>query len=89
MPKSDSRFRWEDPLLLEEQLTDEERLVRDTARDYAHQAWNLLRLTLPLHTFDNGVFCTGVQTVTAPFWGPATGVYRRSASYRVILHGVV
>ncbi len=35
MPKSDSRFRWEDPLLLEEQLTDEERLVRDTARDYA------------------------------------------------------
>lgn len=28
-------FRWEDPLLLEEQLTDEERMVRDTARDFA------------------------------------------------------
>ncbi|MGH6947777.1 MAG: acyl-CoA dehydrogenase [Kiloniellales bacterium] len=27
-------FRWEDPLLLEEQLSEEERLVRDAARDY-------------------------------------------------------
>ena len=27
-------FVWEDPLLLEEQLTEEERLVRDTAREY-------------------------------------------------------
>jgi glutaryl-CoA dehydrogenase len=29
------RFEWDDPLLLEEQLTDEERLIRDTAREYA------------------------------------------------------
>ena len=28
-------FQWEDPLLLDEQLSEEERLVRDTARDYA------------------------------------------------------
>jgi glutaryl-CoA dehydrogenase len=28
-------FVWEDPFLLEEQLTADERLVRDTARDYA------------------------------------------------------
>jgi len=28
-------FAWDDPLLLEDQLTEEERLVRDTARDYA------------------------------------------------------
>ena len=27
-------FRWEDPFLLEEQLTEEERMVRDTARNY-------------------------------------------------------
>ena len=27
-------FQWDDPLLLEEQLTDEERLVRDSARAY-------------------------------------------------------
>ncbi|HKY82889.1 MAG TPA: acyl-CoA dehydrogenase [Sphingobium sp.] len=30
-------FDWADPLLLEDQLTDEERLVRDTARAYAQQ----------------------------------------------------
>src|SRR5260221_5709437 len=27
-------FQWEDPLLLEDQLSEEERLVRDTARNY-------------------------------------------------------
>ena len=30
-----SRFLWEDPLLLDQQLSDEERLIRDTARDWA------------------------------------------------------
>jgi glutaryl-CoA dehydrogenase len=29
-----TRFQWEDPLLLEDQLTEEERLVRDSARAY-------------------------------------------------------
>jgi glutaryl-CoA dehydrogenase len=28
-------FQWDDPFQLEEQLSEEERLVRDTARDYA------------------------------------------------------
>jgi glutaryl-CoA dehydrogenase len=28
-------FVWEDPFLLEEQLSEEERMIRDTARDYA------------------------------------------------------
>jgi glutaryl-CoA dehydrogenase len=30
-------FNWSDPLLLDEQLTDEERLIRDSARDYAQE----------------------------------------------------
>ncbi len=30
-----SRFNWEDPLLLDGQLTDEERMLRDSARAYA------------------------------------------------------
>jgi glutaryl-CoA dehydrogenase len=30
-------FRWDDPLLLEEQLTSEERMVRDAARDYCQE----------------------------------------------------
>jgi glutaryl-CoA dehydrogenase len=33
--KSKVEFIWEDPLLLEDQLSEEERMVRDTARDYA------------------------------------------------------
>ena len=37
MPAKPARphFQWEDPLLLDELLTEEERMVRDTARDYA------------------------------------------------------
>ena len=29
------KFDWADPLLLDAQLEDEERMIRDTARDYA------------------------------------------------------
>jgi glutaryl-CoA dehydrogenase len=31
------RFDWQDPFLLEQQLTSEERLIRDTARQYAQE----------------------------------------------------
>ena len=31
------RFRWEDPLLLDEQLTDDERMIRDSAHRYAQE----------------------------------------------------
>ena len=31
----DAAFKWDDPLDLEGELTEEERMVRDTARDYA------------------------------------------------------
>ena len=31
------KFRWDDPFLLEAQFTDEERLIRDTARQYAQE----------------------------------------------------
>ena len=34
MPSAEATFQWSDPLLLDEQLTDEERLVRDSAREY-------------------------------------------------------
>jgi glutaryl-CoA dehydrogenase len=30
-------FTWQDPLLLDEQLTDEERLIRDSAKDYCQE----------------------------------------------------
>jgi glutaryl-CoA dehydrogenase len=31
------QFDWQDPLLIEQELTDEERLIRDTARQYAQE----------------------------------------------------
>ena len=31
------RFEWDDPFLLDEQLTDDERMVRDTAHAYARE----------------------------------------------------
>jgi glutaryl-CoA dehydrogenase len=41
VPKSarikDAAFQWDDPLDLEGELTEEERMVRDTARDYAQE----------------------------------------------------
>jgi glutaryl-CoA dehydrogenase len=33
----DAAFKWDDPLDLENELTEEERMVRDTARDYAQE----------------------------------------------------
>jgi glutaryl-CoA dehydrogenase len=49
-------FSWEDPLLLEEQLTEEERMVRDSARAYAQD--KLMPRVLEAHRherFDRGV----------------------------------
>jgi hypothetical protein len=63
--------------------------VADHARDYAERARHELRVNLPLHVFDGGVFVTGVRTVSAPCWAPDPGVYRRTAAYQVTLHGIV
>ena len=30
-----SNFKWDDPFFLDEQLTEDERMIKDTARDYA------------------------------------------------------
>ncbi|WIO74775.1 acyl-CoA dehydrogenase [Porticoccaceae bacterium LTM1] len=37
MPHSWGKFDWQDPFLLEQQLTEEERMVRDAARQYAQE----------------------------------------------------
>ncbi|PAX06512.1 acyl-CoA dehydrogenase, partial [Sphingomonas lenta] len=31
------RFEWDDPFLLDEQLSDDERMIRDTAHAYARE----------------------------------------------------
>ena len=50
-------FNWIDPFLLEEQLSEEERLVRDAARDYCQD--KLMSRVLEAHrheTFDRAIF---------------------------------
>jgi glutaryl-CoA dehydrogenase len=36
MARASASFHWDDPLLLDEQLTMDEKMVRDAAREYAH-----------------------------------------------------
>jgi glutaryl-CoA dehydrogenase len=60
MPKASMAprtFRWDDPLLLEEQLSEEERLIRDTARRYAQErlAPRILELNRR-EAFDRSIF---------------------------------
>ena len=51
-----SGFVWEDPLLLEDQLTEDERQIRDTARDFAQERLMPRILELNRHEgFDLGV----------------------------------
>ncbi len=61
----------------------------DKAREAARRALMALTLDLPLHTFSNGLLCKSVSVLTSPFWAPAVGVSRRSATYRIVLHGYI
>jgi hypothetical protein len=61
----------------------------DHARKAAERARTELRLNLPGYTWESGVTVSGVTTVAAPFWAPDPNLYRRSASYRVVLHGLL
>lgn len=62
--------------------------VADNARVMAERARTELRLHLPGYTWPDGVTVSGVETVTAPFWAPDP-VFKRSATYRVVLHSAV
>jgi glutaryl-CoA dehydrogenase len=49
-------FKWDDPLLLEDQLTEEERMVRDSARSYAQASLMPRILQANRHeTFDRAI----------------------------------
>lgn len=51
------KFKWIDPFLLDEQLTDEERMVRDAARDYCQDKLMSRVLEANRHeTFDRNIF---------------------------------
>jgi hypothetical protein len=59
----------------------------DHARTLAERTRSAVRLLLPGHTWPDGTTVSGTFTVTAPFWAPDPSVFRRSATYRVVLHG--
>ena len=55
--KAAPAFVWDDPFMLEDQLTDDERMIRDTARDYAQE--KLLPRVVDAYaneTFDRSLF---------------------------------
>lgn len=79
------------PLTIDDVLLDVDvyAATADHARATAGRIWAAVTLDLPLHTFSNGAFVKAATVQTAPFWGPITKGFRRSATYRVILHGLV
>lgn len=60
--------------------------VAANAREEAEVVRHAIRVTLPHHTTDDGVFVQATQTVMAPVWLPDPKVFRRSATYRLFLH---
>lgn len=60
--------------------------VADNARVTAERVRVAVRTRLPMHTTADGVFVKGVGTFSGPAWLPAQGLFRRGATYRLILH---
>ena len=54
MANSKATFNWSDPLLLDQQLTDDERMVRDAAAAYAGQAAASCDRGIPQRTYRSG-----------------------------------
>ena len=55
-PSKPSPFQWDDPFLLEDQLTEDERLIRDTARGYARDKLEpRVKLAYRNETFDPAI----------------------------------
>ena len=51
------KFRWDDPFLLEDQISDEERMVRDLARDYCQEKlMPRILLANRNETFDRAIY---------------------------------
>lgn len=61
----------------------------DLARVVSQAVWSSLILDLPLTTFaPSGIFVKGAWSLSPPAWAPDPKVYRRTAAYRVMLHGL-
>lgn len=78
------------PLTLDDVLLDCDAYAAnaDHARNLGQQVWAAMTVQLPKHTFSNGIFVHSVSAQTRPCWAPDPQ-FRRTAAYRVILHGVI
>ncbi len=78
------------PLTLDDVLLDCDAYAAeaDHARKLGQQVWAAMTLTLPAHTFESGLFVKRVKAEPPPHWAPDPQ-YRRSAAYRVVLHGLI
>jgi glutaryl-CoA dehydrogenase len=79
-------FRWDDPFLLEDQLTEEERMVRDSARDFCQE--KLLPRVLEAHRhekFDPAVF---TEMGALGFLGPTIEGYG-AAGVNHVCYGLI
>jgi len=61
----------------------------DHARKTAQDVGTALELHLPKTTFLDGVTVTYAAAITRPLWAPDPALFRRTAAYRIILHGLV
>ncbi len=78
------------PLTLDDPLFDFDTYAgrADHASTEAGKLWTAMTLALPGATLAGGIFVKKVEA-TPPCWAPASGVHRRTAAYRVILHGLI
>jgi len=61
----------------------------DHARQVARDVGTAIEFHLPKTTFLDGTFVTYAAAISRPMWAPDPALFRRTAAYRVILHGVV
>lgn len=61
----------------------------DHARKTAADVWAAMTLQLPLVTLPGGPLVKLSKAITPPLWAPDPKVFRRTAAYRVVLHGFV
>jgi hypothetical protein len=75
-------------LTLDDALIDVDVLAKiaDNAREVAELIRRAVRVDLLRHTTAGGAFVQHTGTVTPPVWLPDPSLFRRGATYRVVVH---
>lgn len=85
--KPKPKFKWDDPLLFEEQLSDDERMIRDAARDYCQNKLMPRILEGNRHeTFDPSIM---TEMGEIGFLGPTTAEEYGGAGLDHVAYGLI